>query len=135
MLCDIFVKVVFNGCIKLIPYLHSGNVISIAHNKLKQMTVMPHSAGLLAGAGVDVVVAEEDLRGRSTGGAVLGHVVRTDVDGLGMGAGHTVGLAFGGLDDQYGIQRKDIAEKLGLNYTGVNRWFKVDDISKIGLPG
>ena len=30
---------------------------------------------------------------------------------------------------QYGIQRKDIAEKLGLNYTGVNRWFKVDDIS------
>ena len=30
---------------------------------------------------------------------------------------------------QYGIQRKDIAEKLGLKYTGVNRWFKVDDIS------
>ena len=30
---------------------------------------------------------------------------------------------------QYGIQRKDLAEKLGLNYTGVNRWFKVDDIS------
>ena len=30
---------------------------------------------------------------------------------------------------QYGIQRKDLAEKLGLNYTGVNSWFKVDDIS------
>ena len=29
----------------------------------------------------------------------------------------------------YGIQRKNIAKKLGLNYTGVNRWFKVDDIS------
>lgn len=72
-----------------------------------------HGAGLLAGAGVDVVVAEEDLRGRSAGSTVLGHVVRTDVDGLGgglvheldagdldVGAGHTVGLAFGGLDDQ-----------------------------------
>ncbi len=65
------------------------------------------------GGAVDVVVAEEDLRGGSAGGAVLGHVVRTDVDGLGgglfhefdagglgMGAGHTVRLAFGGLDDQ-----------------------------------
>lgn len=30
---------------------------------------------------------------------------------------------------QYGIERKDMAEKLGLNYTGVNRWFKVDDIA------
>ena len=72
-----------------------------------------HSAGLFAGAGVDVVVAEEDLRGRSAGGAVLGHVVRTDVDGiggglfheldagsLGMGAGHTVGLTFGGLNHE-----------------------------------
>ena len=72
-----------------------------------------HGAGLFAGAGVDVIVAEEDLRGRSARGAVLGHVFRTDVDGiggglfheldagcLGMGAGHTVGLAFGGLDDQ-----------------------------------
>ena len=29
----------------------------------------------------------------------------------------------------YGIRRKDLAEQLGLNYTGVNRWFKVDDIS------
>lgn len=30
---------------------------------------------------------------------------------------------------QYGIERKDVAEKLGLNYTGVNRWFKVDDMA------
>ena len=30
---------------------------------------------------------------------------------------------------QYGIERKAIAEQLELNYTGVNRWFKVDDIS------
>ena len=72
-----------------------------------------HHAGLLAGAGFDVVVAKEDLRGCGAGSAVLGHIVRTDVDGLGgglfheldagslgMGAGQTVGLAFGGLDDQ-----------------------------------
>lgn len=30
---------------------------------------------------------------------------------------------------QYGIERKDVAEKLELNYTGVNRWFKVDDMA------
>lgn len=30
---------------------------------------------------------------------------------------------------QYGISRHEVAEKLGLNYTGVNRWFKVDDIA------
>lgn len=28
-----------------------------------------------------------------------------------------------------GIQRKVLAEQLELNYTGVNRWFKVDDIA------
>ena len=28
---------------------------------------------------------------------------------------------------QYGIERKRLAEQLGLNYVGVNRWFKVDD--------
>ncbi len=72
-----------------------------------------HSTGLFAGGAVDVVVAEEDLRGRSTGSAVLGHVVRTDVDGgiggflnefdaggLAVGAGDTVGLAFGDFDHQ-----------------------------------
>ena len=30
---------------------------------------------------------------------------------------------------RYGIERKNLAEQLGLNYTGVNRWFKVDDIA------
>lgn len=30
---------------------------------------------------------------------------------------------------KYGISRKEVAEKLGLNYTGVNRWFRVDDIA------
>ena len=28
-----------------------------------------------------------------------------------------------------GIERKTLAQQLELNYTGVNRWFKVDDIS------
>lgn len=28
-----------------------------------------------------------------------------------------------------GIERKKLAQQLELNYTGVNRWFKVDDIS------
>ena len=30
---------------------------------------------------------------------------------------------------QYGISRKELAEKLELHYMGVNRWFKVDDIA------
>ena len=30
---------------------------------------------------------------------------------------------------QYGITRKDMARKLDLNYTGVNRWFYVDDMA------
>lgn len=29
----------------------------------------------------------------------------------------------------HGIDRHDLATKLGLNYTAVNRWFKVDDIA------
>lgn len=72
-----------------------------------------HHARLLSGGGVYVVVAEENLRSRSAGSAVLGHVVGTDVDGgggglfdhldggsLAVGTAHTVGLTFGGLDDQ-----------------------------------
>lgn len=39
-----------------------------------------HHARLLSGGGVDVVVAEENLRSRSAGSAVLGHVVGTDVN-------------------------------------------------------
>ena len=30
---------------------------------------------------------------------------------------------------QYGIESKALADQLDLNYTGVNRWFKVDDIA------
>ena len=30
---------------------------------------------------------------------------------------------------KYGIKRKELADRLGLNYAGVNRWFRVDDIS------
>ena len=72
-----------------------------------------HHARLLTGGGVDVVVAEETLRSRSAGSAVLGYVVGTDVDcggsglfdhldggSLAVGTAHTVGLTFGGLDDQ-----------------------------------
>ena len=77
------------------------------------LALRQHGTGLLAGAGVDEVVAEEDLRGRGTGSAVLGHVVRGDADGgvvrlfdhldghsLGVSAADAVALAFGGLDDQ-----------------------------------
>ena len=72
-----------------------------------------HDARLLTGGAVDVVVAEEYLRGGSAGSTVLGHVVGTDVDGgcggflneldaggLAGGAGDTVGLTFCGFDDQ-----------------------------------
>lgn len=47
------------------------------------LALRQHGAGLLAGAGVDEVIAEENLRGRSAGSIVLGHVVRADVDGIG----------------------------------------------------
>ena len=30
---------------------------------------------------------------------------------------------------KYGITRKDLADRLGLNYTGVNRWFFIDDMA------
>lgn len=72
-----------------------------------------HHTRLLTGGGVDVVVAEENLRSRSAGSSVLGHVVGTDVDcgggrlfdhldggSLAVGTAHTVGLTFGGHDDQ-----------------------------------
>ena len=75
--------------------------------------ISQHHARLLTGGGVDVVVAEENLRSRSAGSAVLGHVIGTDVDcggsglfdhldggSLAVGTAHTVGLTFGGLDDQ-----------------------------------
>lgn len=72
-----------------------------------------HGAGLLAGAAVLIVVAEENLGGRSAGSAVLGHVIRTDVDGgsgwllhhldgrsIRVSAAYTVGLTFGGLNHE-----------------------------------
>ena len=63
----------------------SGRLVPATRGGSGPLDFCQHGAGFLAGAGVDVVVAEEDLRGRSAGGAVLGHVVRTDVDGLGCG--------------------------------------------------
>lgn len=42
--------------------------------------IRQHHARLLTGGGVDVVVAEENLRCRGAGSTVLGHVVGTDVD-------------------------------------------------------
>ncbi len=30
---------------------------------------------------------------------------------------------------QYGIERKKLADQLGIGYSGLNRWFKVDDIA------
>ena len=77
------------------------------------LALRQQGAGLLAGAGIHVVVAEENLRRCCVGVAVLGHVVGADVHGSGggffheldggcgsVGTAHTVGLAFGGLDDQ-----------------------------------
>ena len=57
------------------------------------------------------------------------HNVITEIEGL-VGKDGLQRLAFLRIAmSQYGIERKMIAEKLGLNYTGVNRWFKVDDIA------
>lgn len=70
-------------------------------------------AGLLAGGAVDVIVAEENLGRGLVGSAVLGHIVRADVDGggveildhldgrgLGMGTRHAVGLTFSCLNHE-----------------------------------
>lgn len=55
--------------------------------------------------------------------------VVTDIEGL-VGKDGLQRLAFLRVAmGRYGIERKDLAERLGLNYTGVNRWFKVDDIA------
>ena len=55
------------------------------------------------------------------GGAARDVVV--DIEGLVGKDGLQVAMS------QYGIERKKMAEQLELNYTGVNRWFKVDDIA------
>ena len=55
--------------------------------------------------------------------------VVTDIEGL-VGKDGLQRLAFLRVAmSRYGIERKALAELLGLNYTGVNRWFKVDDIA------
>ena len=55
--------------------------------------------------------------------------VIVDIEGL-VGKDGLQRLAFLRIAmSQYGIERKKLAEQLGLNYTGVNRWFKVDDIA------
>ena len=52
-----------------------------------------------------------------------------DIEGL-VGKDGLQRLAFLRIAmSQYGIERKKLAEQLELNYTGVNRWFKVDDIA------
>ena len=52
-----------------------------------------------------------------------------DIEGL-VGKDGLQRLAFLRIAmSQYGIERKALAEQLELNYTGVNRWFKVDDIA------
>lgn len=61
------------------------------------------------------------------GGAVRD--VMLDIEGL-VGKDGIQRLAFLRVAmARYGIERKKLAEQLGLNYTGVNRWFKVDDIA------
>lgn len=55
--------------------------------------------------------------------------VITEIEGL-VGKDGLQRLAFLRIAmSQYGIERKKLAEQLELNYTGVNRWFKVDDIA------
>ena len=55
--------------------------------------------------------------------------VIVDIEGL-VGKDGLQRLAFLRIAmSQYGIERKKLAEQLELNYTGVNRWFKVDDIA------
>ncbi len=57
------------------------------------------------------------------------HIAVIDIENL-VGKGGICRLAFLRVAmGKYGIERKKIAELLGLNYTGVNRWFKVDDIA------
>lgn len=91
----------------------SGRLVTATGGSCGPRHLGQHGAGLLAGAGVDVVVAEENLRRCCARSAVLSHVIGTDVDcigggfldhldgrGLRVGAGNAIGLTFGGLDDQ-----------------------------------
>lgn len=77
------------------------------------LALCKHDTGLFAGGAVHKVEAEEHLGGSCAQGAVLGHILCSNVNhciagflneldghGLVVGAGHTVGLAFGSLNDQ-----------------------------------
>lgn len=58
-----------------------------------------------------------------------GRDVIVDIEGL-VGKDGLQRLAFLRVAmSRYGIERKALAEKLDIGYTGVNRWFKVDDIA------
>ncbi len=59
----------------------TGRLVPVTRGSSGPGGFSQHGARLLAGGAVDVVVAEEDLRGGGVGGAVLGHVVRVEVDG------------------------------------------------------
>ena len=70
-----------------------------------------------------------DLSFRLESEDALQRSVIVDIEGL-VGKDGLQRLAFLRVAmSQYGIERKKLAEQLGLNYTGVNRWFKVDDIA------
>jgi type I restriction enzyme R subunit len=61
--------------------------------------------------------------------------VVTDIEGL-VGKDGIQRLAFLRVAmKQYGIERKKLAEQLGLNYTRVNRWFKVDIEDEVSDEG
>jgi len=70
-----------------------------------------------------------DLTIRLEGTEDAGKNVVVDIEGM-VGKDGLSRLAFLRMAmSQYGIERKALAEKLGLNYSGVNKWFKVDDIA------
>ena len=81
---------------------------------IAQLGLGQDSSGLLTGGGVYVEVLEEDLGATGGRSAALGVVLGLDVDGRGhrsvrdiegrslaVGAGDTVALGFGGLDDEF----------------------------------
>ena len=87
---------------------------------LAQLGLGEYVSGFLTGNGVHEEVLKEDLRAAGGRSAALGVILRLDVDGgghrgcwivegcgLAVGAGDTVALGFGGLDDEF--QVSDIA--------------------------
>ncbi len=83
---------------------------------LAQLGLGQHFSGLLTGGGVHVEVLEEDLGATGGRSATFGVVLGLDVDGRGhwsvrviegrslaVGAGDTVALGFGGLDDEFQV--------------------------------